>query len=236
MVALTPALIAVALRDDLDRASSDLIRLTVAMLLVQCTVLVVALLRLRQARDEAEPRPAPRAAVVLAAAAVGAALLVTAPIPRGAWFAGLAMFGCFSIDAAVGRVRGLRWIPLAVGMALLVCWVFAGVDRWDVLLWWMLALALCAGLALNAASTSGDGGRLPRRSLSGSLAAVGLLCSIGAIVVAWRSPGAAILIAIEGAFALLLIQRAARRFGMQGVFGVASAASILAAAVFVCAL
>jgi hypothetical protein len=63
-----------------------------------------------------------------------------------------------------------------------------------------------------------------------------LLCSIGAIVLADRAPGAAVLIAVEGAFALVLMQRAARSFGQRGVFGAACAACTLASVVFVLAV
>jgi hypothetical protein len=72
--------------------------------------------------------------------------------------------------------------------------------------------------------------------LGAALAGVGLLCSSAALLIAWRAPGAAVLIALEGAFALLFIQRAARRFGARGIFGVAAAACILATAVFLVAV
>jgi hypothetical protein len=235
LVAITPVLVAVALREGFAAEIADLLRFSLSMLLMNGTVLVVAWLPFHQPRSANAPR-APRTAVALAACAGGGALLVTATIAPGAWLAGLAMFACYGVDAATGRDRGLRWIPLVLGLALMVCWVFAGVGRWDAVLWWSLALALSAGLALNAASKAGDPGRVTRRSLSGALAGVGLLCSIGAIVLAARAPGAAVLIAVEGAFALVLMQRAARSFGQRGVFGAACAACTLASVVFVLAV
>jgi len=231
----TPALVAIATRHDHTGALSAGIRLTIAAVLFQSAIVVASILRERPS-DATGGRPS-SLLVATTAVLAGAALVTTATIPVVAWFAGLAMFACFLIDAATERQNPLRWTLVTFGVAFLCCWAFAGVHRWDNLLWWSFGFASCAALALNSASVvQANDQRLARRSLGGALAGVGLLCSAAAVVIAWRSPGAAILIAIEGAFALLLIQRAARRFGLQGVLGVASAACLLASVVFLLAL
>ncbi len=235
LVILTPVLITAATRNDHAGALSAGIRLTIAAALFQSAVVAASALRKRPA-DTTGARPS-SLLVATTAVLAGAALVATATIPVAAWFAGLGMFACFLIDAATERKNPLRWALVTLGVALLCCWAFAAVQRWDNLLWWSFAFAAFAAIALNSASPAqATAQRLARRSLAGALGGVGLLCSTAAIVIAWRSPGAAILIAIEGTFALLLIQRAARRFGLSGVFGVASAASLLAAAVFIAAI
>lgn len=233
-VVITPILVAIAARHHQSGALSAGIRLTVAALLFQSAIVATSILRGRPGGSDGRPS---NVLVATTAVLAGAALVVTAALPVLAWFAGLAMFACFLIDAATGRRNPLRWAFVTFGLAFLCCWAFASVHRWDTALWWTFLFAAFAAIALNSASSPQTA---PQRSsrvlLGGALAGVGLLSSTAAIVIAWRSPGAAILIAIEGAFALLLIQRAARQFGLRGVFGVASAASVLAAAVFIVAL
>lgn len=239
LVLAAPALVIVALRAGYDGLPTALIRFTAAMALMQCTVLIVARLRAggagHEASDAAPTRQAP-AVVIAAAFAGGAALLVTATLPPLAWLAGLAMFACLCLDAASGRDRGLRWVPLTFALALMVCWVFAGVHRWDALLWFGFPMAVFASFALGSTSGPAATALVTRTALRGAVAGVGLLCSTAALVLAWSTPGAAILIAAEGAFALLLTQRAARRFGRRGMFGVVCAASALTAIVFVLAI
>ena len=234
MVVSTPILVAIATRHDHSGALSAGIRLTVAALLFQSAIVAAYILRDHQRGSGGRP-----SSLLVATTAVlaGAALVVTATIPVLAWFAGLAMFACFLVDAATARRNPLRWAFVSFGVAFLCCWAFAGAHRWDTALWWTFPLAAFAAVALNSAAPRQSAQqRSPRASLGGALAGVGLLSSTAAIVIAWRSPGAAILIAIEGAFALLLIQRAARRFGLPGAFGVASAACLLATVVFIVAL
>jgi hypothetical protein len=232
LVALTPVLVLVAAHHDYTSTLGPGTQLTIAMLLFQAALLVVGALR---RRDTSEAPP--RIFVFATAGLAGAALLVTATLPVGAWFSGLAMFACFVLDATMRRRTRFAWAPLTFGLAFMACWAFAAIERWDTLVWWLFVFAPFAALALNSPGwDQGARAIVSRRTIGGALAGVGLLCSTAALVLAWRSPGAAILIAIEGAFALLMIQRAARRFGARGIFGVASAACALATAVFVFAI
>jgi hypothetical protein len=238
LLLLVAVLAALAVRGRDKFSLNNVVLLVIAMVLFQAAVLAIAFVRSRS--DGAEVRHPPRLAVLVIAVMAGAGLAITGGLPFGGWLAGVAMFACFVADAVTRRRGRLAWAPLAFGVALAVCWVFASMREWDVLLWWSFLLAAFAAVALNSATTgSAQNGRQPvltRRTLGGVLAAVGLFCSTAALVLVWRAPGAAVLIAIEGAFALLFIQRAARRFGQQGVLGSAAAACVLGAAVFVAAI
>lgn len=236
-VVLTPLLVLAAARHDSGGTLGAGIRLTVAMVLFQAAL--VAFRATRPATREGATSNTLRFAAVVVALLAGAALFVTTSIPMAAWLAGLAMFACLALDAIRPSSARGHVATIVLALAFLVCWVFGGVERWDAILWWVFLFAACAIVALESvASQAGPKAQpvITRRMLGAALAGVGLLCSSAALLIAWRAPGAAVLIALEGAFALLFIQRAARRFGARGIFGVAAAACILATAVFLVAV
>lgn len=236
LIVLTPVLTLVAARDDLQGALATGLQLTAAMVLFQSAALVLLSLR---ARSQADVDAVSRVIRVALALAVGAALLVTAGLPTLAWLCGVAMFACFTLDALQPRNRPLGVLPLVAGFALAVCWVFAATGYWDAILWWTFPLAAFSALAIGGVASTATippSRRISRRTIGRALAGVGLFCSAAALLIAWRSPGPAILIALEGALSLLFVQRAARQFGPRGILGVTAAACTLAAAVFIVAV
>ncbi|MBI2765124.1 MAG: UbiA family prenyltransferase [Chloroflexi bacterium] len=190
-----------------------------------------------------------RAAVLLAAAFSGAGLAVTSTLDIVPWLIGGAGLFCgLSYDLWLKRTI-LSWLPWSVAFPLIPAWVYSATGEWTPLLWWVFPLGLLLGLALylanqapDAAADSGAGvGGLaqrlgPRRSLRLGVAFFGAVASVAAVVlVAAGESGRAALVALTAALALLLVPRAARYFGRDGLFGLIAASGATIALVFLSA-
>jgi 4-hydroxybenzoate polyprenyltransferase len=148
----------------------------------------------------------PSKPIVRGAIEPGAALVLAAAF---AVVAGLlsATFGPLSVAAgAVGLAAGLAYdfrlkrtvlsaVPFMVALAALPFWVWLSLGRFDTNLWWLLAFAPFAGLAVHLANTLPDLDADARAGVRGLAHTIGRRASIA---LAWTSLAAAI------AFALLL--------------------------------
>ncbi len=107
-------------------------------------------------------KPIPSGALSRAAAArLGAAfalagLLITLPLPLGAWLIGIAGLSCgLAYDAWLKRTP-LSWVPLALALPLVPVWVFVASDAWTATMWWAFPLGAGLGLALHLANQAPD--------------------------------------------------------------------------------
>lgn len=207
---------------------------------------------LDRATKPSKPIPAglvPRSAAIgVATVFAGAGLVVTASLPLGAWTVGLLGLLCgLAYDAGLNRTR-LSWLPLSIALPLIPVWVFLATDAWSAFLWWAFPLGLLLGFALHAVNQAPDvdgDARAGRRGAvhalgrSGAirvgLTAWGAAASLTTVVLLIEEPSRAGFAAATGAIALVLVGRAARFFGRDGVFGVLASSSAVLGVVFLSA-
>lgn len=188
-------------------------------------------------------------AVFMAAACAGGGLLLTVSLPLVAWLLGAAGLFCGLAYDIYFKRTPLSWLPYSVAFPLLPAWVFAALDAWDALLWWVFPLGALLGLALHLANQApdiegdrrsgvvGSAQRLGgRRSRAAAIAIFGTVGSVAVVVLLFESPGHALIAAIDAALVLMLAPRAQVFFGRDGLFGLLSASSAVLAIVFLSAV
>lgn len=184
-------------------------------------------------------------AKAIAVTLIGAGLLVTLPLPTGAWLIGVGGLACgLAYDLWLKRTA-LSWAPMALAFPLIPAWVYVALDRWEALLWWVFPVGLTLGIAVHLANQLPDiaadasaGARGlavragARRTASLAFLAYGAAMSTATAVLIAVEPGRALLVAATGAIGGLVGVRAVRLFGRDGLFGVFAVTSAGAALVF----
>jgi 4-hydroxybenzoate polyprenyltransferase len=249
---LTAALVLFAADEDRLRWA---IWLGVVMLCYQFAVGITNDLRdadLDQQHKPWKPIPAgiitPRAGSLLAAAFIFAGLVISMPLPIGAWLVGVAGLACGLIYNAALKRTWLSWLPFAVAIPLIPIWVFLAVGAWDALLWWVFPLGLLLGLALHLSNQVPDidreSGQVPglahllgrRRATQFAFSSFGLAASLAVIVLLARDSELAFVMAAAGFATALASLRAPRVLGRDGLFVAFAAGSGLLAVIFVAAI
>jgi 4-hydroxybenzoate polyprenyltransferase len=189
-----------------------------------------------------------RAATVLVAAFSGAGVAATSALSPMAWGIGVGGLACgLAYDVSLKRTP-LSWVPFAIAFPLVPVWVFAALDAWDSLLWWVFPLGALLGLALHLANQAPD---VPKETGSAGLAhrlgtARAANLSLGLVGVAGIGASAVLLFAGAGTQALLvaaavllagtLAGRAVRLFGPDGLFGLLATTGAALAVTFISAV
>jgi 4-hydroxybenzoate polyprenyltransferase len=187
-----------------------------------------------------------RTARLVASALVLAGLLVTLPLPFGAWLLGVAGLSCgLAYDLFLKRTM-LSWLPLSLAIPLVPAWVFVASDAWDPLLWWAFPLGAVLGLSLHLANQAPDvaagevvgvAGRLgaPRARLLALLLFGAAGATATAILIDTETQLASGIAALSVA-TLAIAPLAAHRLGRDGLFGSIAVASALLAMLFLAAV
>jgi 4-hydroxybenzoate polyprenyltransferase len=189
-----------------------------------------------------------RAADSVALGCAAAGLLLTFSLDLGAWLIGVAGLSCgLAYDFWLKRTA-LSWLPLSLALPLIPAWVYVSTGTWDPLLWWAFPLGAMLGLAVHLANQLPDATRDgaaglpalapllgPRRAALAAYGLFGIALSSAAVVLAFEDSVRAGLVAATGAVAGVLIPRAGRLFGRDGVFGVVAVSAAVAGLVFVSA-
>jgi 4-hydroxybenzoate polyprenyltransferase len=254
VTAITVALVALA---DRHAAGAIYLQLGLGMVLFQFSIGIAN--DIVDMRDDAVAKPwkalargaiGRRTAVLIAAACAGGGLLVTSPLPIGAWLMGAGGLLCgLAYDLRLKRTP-LSWLPWSVAFPLIPAWVFTANDTWSGLLWWTFPFGAGLGLALNLANQAPDvaadreagiDGAAQRlgseRSRAFAFALFGLVGASAALVLLAAGDSIqAVFAAVDGAVVAFPARRLPDFFGPDALFGVMAAASAVLAAVFLSAV
>lgn len=191
-----------------------------------------------------------RAAVLMAAACAAGGLMVTLPLPPGAWLIGAGGLLCgLAYDVRLKRTP-LSWLPWSIAFPLIPAWVFTANETWSGLLWWTFPFGAGLGLALNLANQapdvaadreSGIDGAAQRlggeRSRAVGLSLFGLVGASAALVLLVIGESTqAVLAAVDAAVVAFPGRRVPEFFGPNALFAIMAAAGALLAAVFLSAV
>jgi 4-hydroxybenzoate polyprenyltransferase len=196
-VAATAALALIASGNDLEIAL--LARMVAAMLVIQCTIGVANDIFDRDLDAASKPyKPLVSGAVSLRAAQRLALALFVGALAISATFGAigfaLSMLGLacgLSYDARLKRTV-FSAVPFMIAIPTLPLWVWATLDEWDAVLWWLLPLGALIGLALHLANTLPDIEDDAAHGIRGLAHALGKRNSM---LLAWSSFAAALFIA-----------------------------------------
>jgi 4-hydroxybenzoate polyprenyltransferase len=190
-----------------------------------------------------------RIAVYVVVGLAVAGLLITVPLPFGAWLIGAAGLSCgLAYDLRLKRTP-LSWLPFSLALPLIPAWVWVAARVWDGFLWWAFPLGMLLGFALHLANQAPDTGadaalgvdsavqRLGAlRSARLATASFGLAASLGVIAVWSRSQPVALTVAAAAAAAVAFTPWATRLFGRDGHGGLLAVASAAIAVAFLSAV
>jgi 4-hydroxybenzoate polyprenyltransferase len=151
-------------------------------------------------------------------------------------------------DVYFKRTR-LSWLPYAIAFPLLPIWVFASVDRWSGLLWWVLPFGAALGFSLHLANQAPDveddrragivsAGQVLGAGRSRSLAVVvfAAVAFAAAVVLAPGAPAHAVVLGCIGSTVCLAGVLTAGRFGRDGLFGLLALGAAAISVVFLSAV
>lgn len=186
--------------------------------------------------------------VATGAAAGGMAL--TSTLDLGPWLIGIAGLACGLVYDLSLKRTAFAFLPLAVAVPLIPAWVWSAAGEWDGLLWAAMPAGMLLGCAIylvnqapgaadeRTAGVDGLAQRLgARRAALAGIAAFGLAASVATVTLAFAGEGGrALLCALVAVVAMLLVPRAARFFGRDGLFGVFVASGAALALVYLSAL
>jgi 4-hydroxybenzoate polyprenyltransferase len=188
-----------------------------------------------------------RAARLIAMGCLLGGLAVTLPLDLGPWLIGVAGLSFGLVYNFWLKRTPFSGLPLSLALPLVPVWVFAAAGAWDALLWWTFPAGVLFGAAIHFAKELPDletgrrsrgaahlAGR--RRAYAVALGSFGAGLSLVVIVLAVRAPAQSAFVAIAAVVAFSLAPRATRLFGRNGLFGIVSATTALAAIAFVSAL
>jgi len=192
----------------------------------------------------------PRTARVIATVAAAGGIAVTSTLDLMPWLIGIAGLTCGLVYDLSLKRTAFAFVPLAVAVPLIPVWVWAAAGEWDGLLWAALPAGMLLGCAIylvnqvpgaadeRTAGVEGFAQRLgARRASLVGIAAFGLAASVVTVTLAFAGEGGrALLCALVAVVAMLLVPRAARFFGRDGVFGVFVASGAALALVYLSAL
>jgi 4-hydroxybenzoate polyprenyltransferase len=175
-------------------------------------------------------------------------LVLSFPLPLGAFLVGVLGLAC-GLGYNVGLKRTpLSWLPYAIAFPLIPMWAFLAAGAWDHLLWWALPLGILLGLSLHLANQLPDilaeqdrvGGAAhhlgPRRTTQLAFAFFGAAASVAVLVVLTQRPTFAFVMAAAGFATALAALRAPRILGRDGLFVAFAAGAALIALLFVAAI
>jgi 4-hydroxybenzoate polyprenyltransferase len=250
---LTAALVVLA---DHEAALGTVLLLSVGMLCYQFCIGVTN--DIVDAADDSAAKPwkpipaglvSRRTAIAAAMALWAAGMALTAPEGVAALLLGAAAAGCgIAYDLYFKRTR-LSWLPYAVAFPLLPIWVFAAVDEWGKLLWWVLPLGAALGFALHLANQAPDveddrragiasAGQMlgSDRSRSLAVAVFAAVAVVACVVLTPATPGRAIALGGVGAAGFVIAVFAVGRLGRDGLFGVLALGAAAISVVFLSAV
>jgi len=192
----------------------------------------------------------PRVARAIAAAGAAGGMVATSTLELVPWLIGIAGLACGLVYDLSLKRTAFAFLPLAIAVPLIPVWVWSAADSWDGLLWAAMPAGTLLGTAIylvnqapaaaqeRTAGVDGLAQRLgARRAALLGVAAFGLASSIAAVTLAFAGEGGrAVLCALVAVAAMLLVPRAARLFGRDGLFGLFVASGAALALVYLSAL